>query len=93
MEKILMNYDAAKNNHVRADARKAVQIFLSGSVGTTLTIFPQALNPFLRAIESLGLCNSLVVIPNSDSNNKPVYMVVKLGDGFIVNSIEVSEEG
>lgn len=76
---IKVNYEEAKKNHVRADAEKAVQIFLSGDAGTSLMIFPQALNPMLKALESLCIWKQALVVPYSDVNNKPIYIVVKIG--------------
>lgn len=92
MSNIIVNYEKAKENNVKSDARKATQIFLSGKDGTTLTIYPQALNPFLKAIESLGMWKALTIIPDSDSNNKPVYVIIKVGDNKSVSEIVLSEE-
>lgn len=89
---IKINFDEARKNHVRADAEKAVQIFISGDVGTSIMIFPQALNPMLKALESLCIWRQAIVIPYADANNKPVYVVVKMGknlpDNVVVTPIE-----
>ena len=87
-----VNYEMAKENHVRADAQKAIQIFLSGDEGTSLIIFPQALNPFLKALEGLGIWRQAVVIPYSDTNNKPVYIVFKVDAKHSVTDISLAEE-
>lgn len=89
--KVTIDYTVAKDNHVRADAQRAVQIFLSGEIGTVITIFPQALNPFLKALESLTIWKQAVVIPSSDSNNKPIYIIVKVDDSKIVSNIDLEE--
>lgn len=84
---IKVDYEKAVKNHVRADAGKAIQIFLSGDVGTSIMIFPQALNPMLKALEGLGLWKQSVVVPYSDQNNKPVYIVVKIASDVTVDNI------
>ncbi len=89
---ISIDYDLADKNHVRADARKATQIFLSGEEGTVLTIFPQALNPLLKALESLGVWTQAIVIPHSDVNNKPVYIVLKVDQGRYIDGVVMSKE-
>lgn len=89
---IKVNFDDARKNHVRADAEKAVQLFLSGEVGTSIMIFPQALNPMLKALESLCIWRQAVVIPYADNNNKPVYVVVKIGKSVPESvNVEVQE--
>jgi hypothetical protein len=88
---IKVNYDEAKKNHVRADAEKAVQIFLSGEVGTSIMIFPQALNPMLKALESLCIWKQAVVVPHSDNGNKPVYIIVKVGNQTEIDGIRTAE--
>lgn len=86
---IKINYQEALKNHVRADAEKAVQIFISGDVGTSIMIFPQALNPTLKALESLCTWKQALVIPYFESN-KPVYIIVKIGKNS-VDSISIQE--
>jgi hypothetical protein len=76
---LLINYAEALKNNVKADAEKAIQIFLAGEVGTPIIIFPQALNPTLKALESLCIWKQALIIPYSDSRNKPIYIIVKIG--------------
>ena len=91
MVEIKVDYEKARVESVRADAEKAVQKLLSGDVGTAITIFPQALNPLLKAFESLGLWKQIVVLPDIDSNRKPLYIVVKVGSTDFIESIIVGE--
>lgn len=77
---------------MRADAEKAIQFFISGDVGTFMAIFPQALNPLLKALESLGIWRQALVIPYKDDKNKPIYLILKVDGNFLVESISVKEE-
>lgn len=65
------------STYVGFDAKKACSIFIEGEVGTSLLILPQALNPFLRAVESLGMWTQLFITALTDSNGKAIYLVVK----------------
>lgn len=91
---IKINYQDALENHVKSNAEKAIQIFLSGEVGTSLMIFPQALNPTLKALESLGIWRQAMIIPYSDPKNKPIYIIVKIGNNSVdkVNIQEMSNQ-
>src|SRR5574344_639129 len=89
---IAIDYESAKKNCMRADAEKAIQIFLTGDIGTAFTVFPQALNPLLKALESLCLWKQLVVIPYADTNNKPLYIIIKVGTKAHIDNLGVTEE-
>ena len=92
---ITVNYELAKKNHMKADAEKALKTFLNGDVGTCFILFPQALNPFLKTLESLGIWNKAMVLPaigadEISGKNKPAYIVVKTSgeDSNMVSAIE-----
>lgn len=87
---IKVDYESARVNNVRSDAEKAIKILLEGQEGTIISIFPQALNPLLKAFESLGLWKQVIVLPSSDVNNKPLYLVMRLKGSDRVESIEVN---
>lgn len=89
---INVNYETALQNHMRADAEKAIQLFISGDVGTLMAIFPQALNPLLKALESLGTWRQALVIPYKDDKNKPIYIILKVDGNSLVESVKVKEE-
>ena len=89
---VKVNYESAIENNVRADAERAIQLFLSGSVGTVLTIFPQALNPLLKALESLGLWKEAIVLPSQDSSKRPLYIVIKVPKNSTVDFISFNSE-
>lgn len=88
-----IDFEKAKSLGVGANAEKAIQLFLSGQAGDCFTIFPQSLNPLLKALESVGLWKQVAVVPYRE-RNKPLYVVVKLGDtaveGISVNRGEWS---
>lgn len=87
---ILIDFELAERNSVRADATKAFNLLTNGDVGTVITIFPQALNPLLKSLEATGNWKKVVVVPTADSFNKPLYMVINVGDRM-VKEIKVSE--
>lgn len=93
--KIKIDFETAEKNHMRADAERALKTFLNGDVGTSLLLFPQALNPFLKTLESLGIWRQAIVIPVSVSDginkNKPAYMIVKNLVGETLVSVETEK--
>ena len=94
MGTIKINYERAKENNVRTDAERAIKLLLSGEEGECLTILPQALNPLLKALESIGMWKNIMVLPYfENSSTKAKYLVVKTGSGNQVESVEVSNVG
>jgi len=89
---VKVSYESALENNVRADAERAIQLFLSGSTGTVLTIFPQALNPLLKALESLGLWKQAIVLPYQDNSKRPLYIVVKIPNNATINFVSLNQE-
>lgn len=83
LQTVEINYELAKENNVAKDAERAMQILLAGEAGDLVTIYPQALNPLLKALESIGMWKHVMVIPGPDASNRPIYTVVKLGKGVI----------
>lgn len=92
MAEIKVDYESARVNNVRSDAEKAIKTLLEGKEGTVISIFPQALNPLLKAFESLGLWKQIAVLPSVDYNNKPLYLVMRLGSEVRVDSVLVNGE-
>lgn len=89
---IKIDYEMAKKNHMKADAEKALKTFLNGEIGTCFILFPQALNPFLKTLESLGIWKQAVVLPALNSEDgakgKPAYMIIKASADEAAISIE-----
>lgn len=89
MSVVNIDHDKVKESNVKRDAEKAIQVLLSGGEGEVVTLSPQALNPLLKALESLGLWKQVVVIPGNDYS-KPSYTVVKIAQDEQVDSITTS---
>ena len=89
---MIIDYKKALDNLVRSDGDKAVQMLLSNDKDVILSIFPQALNPVLKAMESLGKWESMLIIPYHDSKNKPIYIIVKVDDMVDEVSFKGKEE-
>ena len=92
---IVIDYEQAKKNHMKADAERALKTFLNGEVGTSFILFPQALNPFLKTLESLGIWKQAVVFPavlhEDGAKSKPAYMIVKTMAEDVAVSIETEK--
>lgn len=84
---IKVDYDKAVKNHMRNKVEEAVQFFIQGDSGCVMTIFPQALNPFLKSLESMGAWRKALVLPYHDSKNKPLYVILKIDEASLVSSI------
>ena len=89
---IIIDYKNAMDNNVRADAEKAIKLLLSDDSNISFTVFPQALNPILKALESLGSWKNIVIIPTEDSNKKPMYLINKVESNSKVVSFSVVKE-
>jgi len=90
MTNINVDYEKALNNHMRSNVVDAVQHFIQGEKGFSMVIFPQALNPFLKSLESMGVWNTAIVLPYHDDKNKPLYLVLKVGE-CTVSKISIVE--
>jgi hypothetical protein len=88
-EVLTLDYKKALNNHMRNNVEDAVSSFIQGDVGHVLTLFPQALNPFLKALESMSAWKKAVVIPYSDFKGKPLYIVLKIDGERDISSISL----
>lgn len=90
MSVVNIDYEKVQLSNVKRDAEKAIQMLLAGDEGEVVTLSPQALNPLLKALESLGLWKQVVIIPGNDFS-KPSYTVVKIGQDKQVDSISTSD--
>ena len=91
-EEIKVEYDKAVKNNMRNRVEEAVQNFIQGESGFAMTIFPQALNPFLRSLESMGAWKKAIVLPYHDTRNKPIYVILKVGEDSLVSSVGIGGE-
>ena len=92
---VKIDYDRAKENYMKSDVEAALKIFLNGEPGECFCIVPQALNPFLKAIENIGKWREVMVIPGhgvgtpetSKPYGKPTYIIVKVPTGETVSEV------
>ena len=88
-EELIINYEEASVNHMRNNVEEAIHSFIQGNEGYTLTLFPQALNPFLKSLESMGAWKKALVIPYCDNKNKPLYIIVKVNEDKVISSVKL----
>lgn len=77
--------------NMQRDAGKAIEFFLSAKEGEQFILYPKALNPFLKAIEGLGACDKIVIIPRNEYGNHSYYQIVKIDNKGEVNKLELIE--
>jgi hypothetical protein len=87
-----INYDRAYKNNFRCNVSEAVKFYLSigsencgedSKYGVAFMLYPQALNPFLKIMETLNETKNIVILPAFDNDynnklNKPAYFILKL---------------
>jgi hypothetical protein len=86
---IEVDYSEATKHSMRNKVEEAVQFFIQGDPGCIMTIFPQALNPFMKSLESMGAWKKAVVLPYQDNRNKPIYVILKKEEDTLVSSLYV----
>jgi hypothetical protein len=85
-----IDYETSYTDNFRTDVKKAIQFYLNidnipceeGMVRGFI-LYPQALNPFLKIMESLGESRNIIILPaynndNLDDINRPAYLIVKI---------------
>lgn len=90
---IEVDYNEATKHNMRNKVEEAVQFFIQGDPGSVMTIFPQALNPFMKSLESMGAWKKAVVLPYQDNRNKPIYVIVKKEEDTLVSSLLIEGGG
>ena len=89
---LLVNYSKASENHMRNNVLEAVKFFIQSDIGSQMVLFPQALNPFLKSLESMGEWKNASIFPYHDDNNKPLYIIVKIDGNDKTNIVYSSKE-
>lgn len=89
LSEIKVDYTKATENHMRNNVEDAVQFFIQGESGCIMAMFPQALNPFLKSLESMGAWKKAIVLPYHDKKNKPLYVVMKIDGDSSISSINI----
>jgi NAD kinase len=96
-----IDYEKCLKNNFRNDVAKAVRFCLNQGEEFKYSVddfggfilYPHALNPFLKVMETLKESKNIVILPsfNNDSNeelNAPAYLILKIGgDGFVTNIV------
>jgi hypothetical protein len=101
-----IDYEACLKNNFRCDVQSAVKFYLdlpiryfsAGSednvsradIKDGFVLYPQALNPFLKIMETLRESRHIVILPSfnndsfepSDVINAPAYLIIKVESGF-----------
>lgn len=88
MVKYSINYENSYKNNFRTDVRGAVKFYLEDIEQSTenfegFILYPQALNPFLKIMESLRESRNILILPAFDNDeldniNKPAYLILKI---------------
>jgi len=53
-------------------------------------LYPQALNPFLKIMETLKLNNKIIILPaynQEDGINSPAYLIIRLPNGYPIKIV------
>jgi hypothetical protein len=99
-DKYIIDYDKSYENNFKNDVRSAVKFYLglhNDFVGNTFygfILYPQALNPFLKIMETMGENKNIMVLPafnHDEYNNAPAYLIIKFdGESKYVTEFETS---
>lgn len=65
---------------------------------TGFILYPQALNPFLKVMETMKEVKNIVIVPafNNDGNNpeeinNPAYLIIRLPEGQYINEFNLNK--
>jgi hypothetical protein len=80
-----INYTKCYQNNCRYDVEKALKIYLNEVAQENefvgFVLYPPALNPFLKIMETLGESRNVIILPvfNNDGEepNKPAYLILR----------------
>ena len=89
---VTVNYGISYQHNFRTNVKRAVEFYLKlhtgdcdindDSYGIGFILYPQALNPFLRIMETLDEVKHIMILPafNNDSNgfSESAYLILKL---------------
>jgi len=90
-ETVKINYEESFKNNFKCGVNQAVKFYLNlneedsvaKDCGIGFILYPQALNPFLKIMETLKESDSIVIIPSFNNDiyeklNEPAYLILKL---------------
>lgn len=101
MEKV--DYVRSYRNNFKNDVNAAVKFYLNIGDGTYdetaeygegFILYPQALNPFLKIMETMKESKKIMILPafkDYDKTNDPAYLILKLPESSYVNNFELSK--
>ena len=87
---VKVNYEQSYKHNFGRDVRKATEFFINmDSDGIGFVLHPQALNPFLKIIETMGDSKLVGIFPafdnaDYDKINEPMYLILKLKEEGVV---------
>jgi hypothetical protein len=83
-----IDYNTCYKRNFKLDVKGAVKLYLDSDntpiedgSAFGLILYPQALNPFLKIMESLNESKNIVILPAFDTDdgvNKPAYLIIKV---------------
>jgi len=91
-----INYETSYKNNFKTDVKAAVKFYLALSVDFVYSsdnwggfiLYPQALNPFLKIMETIDESRNILILPafnhDNEMNNSPAYLILKINheDGY-----------
>jgi hypothetical protein len=83
---VKVNYEKSYENNFKTNVNEAVKFYLADykvNSGEGFILYPQALNPFLKIMETMNECKNIIILPafNSEDYNKvnqPAYLFLKI---------------
>jgi len=99
-----IDYTESYKNNFKTDVKKAVKFYLelyedfkySEEDFCGFILYPQALNPFLKMMETMGESKNIIILPaynqdDYDNINLPAYLIIKIdGELKFVNSFKTT---
>jgi len=90
---IRINYDLCYKNNFKTNVGEAVRFYMNLGIDYKYNIedfggfvlYPQALNPFLKIMETMGESRNIIILPgfnndNEDKVNSPAYIIIKVNN-------------
>lgn len=90
-----INYDEAYKHNFRSAVRDATKFFLGMGVGEGLVLSPQALNPFLRVMETLDCVKQIAIFPAFETTidgKETRYLIMKLPEAMFAHNVDCLHE-
>lgn len=89
-----IDYKSSYENNFGINVKRAVKFVVDHKLDcfppcsmTGFILLPQALNPFLRAMEAMGESKNIVVVPAFEGND-PAYLILILEELYYIKGLE-----